>query len=394
MLESTVRSSARTENRDAYRARIATMGRALSTPKFKGGFETKRKADDARNQVLLELRNGLPVKPAPTLLGDFLDEWLDQHAARKCSPKTRERYGQFLAYLHPDLKRVRLADVSTLMLEREYNRLLDSGGRDRKKKKPRPLSARTVRHIADTVRGAMNTAMRWKLLCVNQATACVLPPIERHEARALDATQLEWYLAAARGHWMYPVLVFASATGCRRGEVLAVTWPDVDRNPGAVTISKSLEQTKSGLRIKAPKNGRMRELDLPAIACEMLEAHRTEQRRNRSMYGADYRTDLNLVFAAPDGNYLKPDTVTSKACVIARKAGLESIGIHSLRHSHGSQLLSNGVPLATVSKRLGHSSVSITAQIYAHAFRSDDIAAAKVWDVAMRKMIEGQQARQ
>lgn len=74
---------------------------------------------------------------------------------------------------------------------------------------------------------------------------------------------------------------------------------------------------------------------------------------------------------------------------IAHKAGLKGIGLHSLRHSHGSRLLSDGVSLPTVSKRLGHSSVRITAEVYAHAFTADEIAAAETWDKSMREVIEG-----
>ena len=61
--------------------------------------------------------------------------------------------------------------------------------------------------------------------------------------------------------------------------------------------------------------------------------------------------------------------------------------MHSLRHSHGSQLLSEGVPITTVSKRLGHSSVAITAAIYSHSFARDEIATAEVWEKAMRQAV-------
>ena len=60
-----------------------------------------------------------------------------------------------------------------------------------------------------------------------------------------------------------------------------------------------------------------------------------------------------------------------------RKAGLQGISLHSLRHTHGSMLLSRGVPLPVVSRRLGHSSVNTTANIYAHAFTADELAAAR-----------------
>ena len=59
---------------------------------------------------------------------------------------------------------------------------------------------------------------------------------------------------------------------------------------------------------------------------------------------------------------------------------VEFLTLHTLRHSHASQLLSAGVPLAAVSKRLGHSSVYVTATIYSHALSKDEVAAATVWD--------------
>jgi hypothetical protein len=92
-------------------------------------------------------------------------------------------------------------------------------------------------------------------------------------------------------------------------------------------------------------------------------------------------------------NYVKPDSVTAKACLIARKAGFSNVGIHSLRHSHGSQLLSKGVPLPTVSKRLGHSDVYTTAKIYAHALPKDDVTAAELWDSSVGKAIEAKRGQ-
>ena len=101
------------------------------------------------------------------------------------------------------------------------------------------------------------------------------------------------------------------------------------------------------------------------------------------MFGLDYRSDLDLVFCHPDGNYIRPDTVTKAARRIAKKAGLAGVSLHTIRHSHGSQLLSLGVPLPTVSKRLGHANVHVTATVYSHALPEDEIAAAQIWNKAM-----------
>lgn len=70
------------------------------------------------------------------------------------------------------------------------------------------------------------------------------------------------------------------------------------------------------------------------------------------------------------------------------------MGLHSLRHSHASQLLRDGVPLPTVSKRLGHSSVNVTAQIYSNAFAQDEIAAASTWEATMGKVLKSSHVKQ
>src|SRR5262249_30172874 len=93
----------------------------------------------------------------------------------------------------------------------------------------------------------------------------------------------------------------------------------------------------------------------------------------RQQFGADYRSDLDLIFANPDGTPLKPDSVSAAVSLLCRRLGLpKGASLHTLRHSHGSFLLADGVDLATVSERLGQSSVRVTADIYSHALRGRD----------------------
>jgi integrase len=354
----------------------------------RGGFELKGQAEDELNRLLAEQQDGALVKPTPKTFEEYLNEWFREHAERHCAPKTVERYRQLAdSYLLPKLGSVPLRDLSALTLERLYNQLRESGG-----KNGRPLSAKTVRHAAGMVHSALQTAVRWKLLRYNPADGVILPTVEQTEARALDAAETECLLRTVAGHWLYPFLVVAVATGARRGELLALTWADVDFLNAMLIVSKSLEQTKAGgLRVKSTKGRRPRRLKLPPAAVEVLTMLRQEQDVNRAMFEDAYRADLDLVFCTPDGDYWKPDSITAKVCVVAQKAGLRGVSLHSLRHSHASQLLSGGVALPTVSKRLGHSSPHITAQIYSHALSQDEEAAADIWQQKMGVTITGSQ---
>ena len=353
---------------------------------FKSGFERKKDADDALRQKLNEKDEGELVKPDPTTFAAFLQEWFKEHAERNCTPKTVERYRELTAYVLPHIGGIKLQDLSALTLERVFNRLKDAGGRNRKTKQARPLSAKTVHHISSLVHAALDTAIRWKLLKSNPVDGVVLPKVLKREATVLETGQISTFLDGARAAGVYEFTMLSVSTGARRGELLALTWGDVDFVGRVLRLSKSLEQTRAGLRVKCTKGGKPREISLPKSSIEMLRNHRAAQSENRRLYGPDYRDDLNLVFATPEGDYLKPDSMTSKVCLLATKAGLDGASLHTLRHSHGSQLLSQGVSLPAVSKRLGHSSVYVTATIYAHALSADEVAAADVWDVIQSKI--------
>ncbi|HUQ91451.1 MAG TPA: hypothetical protein VM120_07205, partial [Bryobacteraceae bacterium] len=171
-------------------------------------------------RLLQEANDGLLIKPSPQTFGDFMEEWFREYAVHQCSGKTVERYRQLADYVLPKLGATPLHELTSLVLERLYNSLRTAGGRRGELKangqrEPSPLSAKTVRHIAGLIQVALNSAVRWKLIKVNPAIACQLPKMEIKEAVALDQQQTEWFLDASRGHWMYPILMLAVATGCR-----------------------------------------------------------------------------------------------------------------------------------------------------------------------------------
>ena len=127
-------------------------------------------------------------------------------------------------------------------------------------------------------------------------------------------------------------------------------------------------------------------MELPPTTVACLDAHRLRQDEFRQQFGPDYRSDLDLIFANPDGSPLMPNSISSTVSRLCRRLGLpQGASLHVLRHSHASLLLADGVDLATVSARLGHSSVRTTADIYSHAIRGKDHAAAQSWDAIMQR---------
>src|ERR1051326_1130519 len=124
----------------------------------------------------------------------------------------------------------------------------------------------------------------------------------------------------------------------------------------------------------------------------------SRKQRREVLAGSTYRTrclslsnttasasaNSDLIFSNPDGSPLKPDSVSASVSLLCRRLRLpKGASLHMLRHSNASILLANGVDLATVSARLGHSSVRVTADVYSHALRGRDREAAGRWDELM-----------
>jgi len=321
----------------------------------------------------------------PTTLAMLLAEFMKQHAQENLAPKTCERYQEMIVYLAPELLAMDMAAITPLHLSREWVRLLKCGGHTRKTKAPRPMSPKTVRNIAGLVSSAYLRAIKWGLVTVNPVTHSDLPKVKKRAGLALLPAEQDHMVECAVGPWcLGTFLEMATATGCRRGEVLALRWTDI--RDGAAFVDRSLSQTRAGLIFKSTKTEKPRRIELPPTMPAVLARHRDRQDEFRRQFGPDYRSDLDLIFANSDGSPLMPNSVSATVSRLCRTLKLpKGASLHTVRHSHASLLLEKGVDIATVSERLGHSSVATTAAIYSHAIRGKDRAAAQVWDDLMQQ---------
>ena len=357
----------------------------------KSGFLTQREAQDALDKARAEHQAGpgSEEKPVPTF-AQFFERWHSECVKRECAPKTSERYyelGQYGIRLFGD---VPLDQITAEQLAVAVNRLSDHGGQPTKAHpKGRPLAPKTVQHIAFVVQGCLQQAVDWDLIPKNPMERVRKPKVVRRRPQVIDRSGFQTLLQQTAGTSIYPVIVLAMATGMRRGELLALEWSDLSWDKGVLEVSKSLEETKAGLRIKSTKSGVDRRFSIPAKVLDVLRGHQGEQAHHRALYGPDYHS-LNLVFARPDGYYYNPDKLGTRVRRAILKAGLTG-SLHSLRHAHASELLSKGAPITAVSQRLGHASPNITLSIYSHALPSDNEAAAKLWNDAMADVLEANQ---
>lgn len=331
-------------------------------------FETKGEAEAELNRILHGAGKGRPVSAEAMTFGEYLDGWLAGPVAN-LEFYTAKRYRSLVEHVRKPLGDVRLAELTANALERVYASMYGT------------LSTRSVRNIHGAVSSALNDAVRKKMLPYNPAAGCVLRPSDTAESTAFETAEIERLESAVAGSWLSIVVKLAADTGLRRGELCGLKWSDLNFETGKLRVQRAVFQRDDGrVEEKPTKTRQVRNIVLSANTLGYLEMHRAEQEQVAAMMGADYRRDLDLILARVDGEHIRPQAISMGLRRIAKTLGMKRVNVHTLRHSHGSILLSKGAPLAVVSKRLGHSSPHTTAKIYAHALPGDEQATAELWD--------------
>src|ERR1035437_6902923 len=354
--------------------------------------EANRRMDELKKLEMARVGAGVDA-PVPKTFAMLLDEFFRQHADVNLAPKTVERYREQAKYISAELLAKPIATITPLHLNREFARLLKSGGDARRNKTPRPLSAKSVRNIAGVISSAFSRAIKWGLTTTNPVTNSEPPKVKKHHGVAFTPAVQRMVIEAATSPWcLRTYLEMVAATGCRRGEMLALRWADIQ--DGRAMIARSLTQTRALLEFKGTKTEEPRPVSLPVSAIAALDSHRKVQDEFRRQYGPEYRADLDLIFANTDGTPFKPDSISAAVSLLFRRLKLPTgASLHSLRHSHCSHLLASGVPLPAVSARLGHGSIRTTQEIYSHMIHGQDDEAARKWEEFQNRTTGGEQQK-
>lgn len=330
--------------------------------KWKGGFATKRAAEEALREVVNAVAAGEYTDPTKLSFEQYiLDQWLPALGTR-VRPLTLEAYQRHCQkYLVPALGGYPLGGVPVTAINTLYGRLL-------RPDPPRPaLSPSTVRRVHATLHKALADAVRWQLIPRNNAAFADPPRTSRPQMNVWSAVELGTFLSATRDDRLAPLWQLMAFTGVRRGEALGLRWCDLDLEGCRATICQTILPISHQPRVGEPKTARgRRSVALDQRTVDALHLHRKRQLEQRLLVGPDFH-DHGLVFAQPDGRPLNPEYVSRRFQRLIRGAGLPSVRLHDLRHTHATLALAAGVPTRALSDRLGHSAMAVTTDIYQHA---------------------------
>lgn len=340
-------------------------GRRLQTSK--AGFRTKAAAQDALDRAVHTLMADVNV--TSLTVGEYLETWLTGKHALK--PKTVALYRDFTTnYLVPNLGEVRLLELRAHHLDRMYSNI--ALGR-----RGKPLSPSTIRRVHAVLRSALNTAVKRRLLPYSPAEHIELAPENPKRPKPWSAAECQTFLRDITNDRLANLYHLILFTGMRRGEAIGLRWEDVDLEGQCLFVVQQITEVNGHSVVGTPKTKRgTRIIPIDDNTIASLRRHREAQEVERVAWGPAWN-DAGLVFTREDGRPLRPEYATRHFQALAKTAGLPAIRLHDLRHTNASLALQAGVDMKVVSDRLGHSQMSITADLYTHVNRGLGRAAAE-----------------
>jgi len=329
-------------------------------------------------------------------LSEFYEFWRDNYAVPHLAPKTVFTYDNLWRRVDAEMGRIRVDKLTPSRIQAFYKWLQNEA--ENNVRKGTGLSPKTVHHYHRLLSSVLSYAVELQFLPQNPCERVRAPKQQQKEAYSCSPEQVARLVAALDGEplqFRVMVLLYLNS-GMRKSELNGLQWGDFDFESGVLKIERELQYMPgNGLSIRPPKNAKsVRPVKLPGSMCDLLNDLYNEQRYWERAVGDRWQEDTpaplraDWMFSNEYGHPRHPDSFPKRFKQFLARAGfsedeVKAIHTHTLRHTNASILIAANTNLTTVAKRLGHAQTTTTANIYAHAIRQADEAAAEVIDIAL-----------
>ena len=345
-------------------------------------YTEKQLLKEAERQAALfeeSLRNGTSSVDGNIKLVDFIPMYLND-VQEQLSPNSMTAYRRVIdCFIIPALGHLKLKDIKPAHIQKFIN-LLSTGDYRLDGKEGKKYAPATVHRYYVVLQSILHHAYSLELIAKNPSDGkkIKLPPIGEQKTEIYDPNELSQMLKCLKKEpLMFQLLIhMAINTGCRRGELVALEWKDINFDTGVATISKSAYCVKGEhAGIKSTKSGKTRKITLPDYIVEMLLQYKKEQSNWRYTLGTAWEGD-DWIFIQDTGCIIYPTSPTQMFSDFLEKHNLPHRTFHSLRHTSATLSLINGTDIKSVASRLGHSQLKTTDR-YVHAIEETERLAAQ-----------------
>jgi len=326
--------------------------------------KTKQDVQTKLRDTLLQIERDEYVEPNRMTVGDWLDEWWTIYCLPSKKNSTCTGYeNEINLHLKPYLGNRLLQELKAQHVQAAINVLIKEG-----------KAPSTIRKAYTILHAALEQAVNNQMLLHNPSQYMILPKMEQQEIRFFSLEEQQRFIDALPEGTAGRALYFILGTGLRAAELTGLRWSDIKGNHFTVcqTIRRNRNFEKGAtyrtfLESGTPKTraGR-RSIPLSPKMQELLAVHRRSQLETRLAKGADWNAN-DLVFCSEIGTPYEGRNLTRVLHRTLKKAGLEKMGVHALRHTFATRAIESGMDVRTLSEILSHAIVALTLQLYAHS---------------------------
>lgn len=338
----------------------------------------KKEAELRESELKLQLKNHSFVKNNDKTIKDLMVEYLDYNKD-KWSPKTYYSNVYWAENINKALGHIKIQNLNVKMLESFYSNLKNAtkeiiDKETNKKIKVKRFAGQTIKHHITLINGALNKAVKWGYINYNINNNIEKPKIRKKQIECYTPEEVEKLINVIKNEPIkyQAIILLALDSGIRRGELTGLTWKDINFEAGSITINKATQYIKGiGIIEKKTKSASSdRTIYLSNTTINVLKNYKLEQMRKKIKLGNRWGNSKR-VFTTERGEDMHPDTPSKIFQNIIKRYNLKRITFHGLRHTSISLMISKGIQTQVISKRAGHSSISVTHNTYSHFFDSE-----------------------
>jgi len=330
--------------------------------------KSDKQADKELALFYAACESGTVAKASTTTIASFSDKWIVEYAEIKCKRSSLAGYKSAIrCQIKPSLGENKIAKITTMHVQEWINDMVRSG-----------LSPKTIRNYFSVFDEMMQTALKWGLIANNPCDLADLPPKEKKETDYYNKKEtialLDCLNAVSDNDLKYKVGIYiALLCGLRKGEILGLDWSDIDFEKSSLTIRQTrmcihgygpIEDTPKTLKSQ-------RTVSMPVELITELRKLQIQQKQLRLLAGSKW-INSGAVLTNDYGSPLYPQMLARWFVAFLKENNLRHISLHKLRHTHTSILAYLNTDKMQISKRLGHSQLSTTMNIYTHLFEDTD----------------------
>lgn len=295
------------------------------------------------------------VQPTERTVKTYLTSWFASKRNLKDSTvAVSEVY--LNSYIFPYIGGIKLQELKSEQLNDMFNALQRTGG-----KKKTGLASATLRKVHFMLFSALEKAVEDEILVKNPLHKLEIPKAVKAKIKPLNADEIKLIFSDAKTDPLFPAVALAISTGIRRGELLALTWDDVNLNEGVISINKQLIPIKGGTATTSLKTERSnRPVGIPQKVIEILKQEKAKQESSEREYNE------NKVICQENGKHYHPRNFQKRFDKFLDELGIEKRRVHDMRHTFATHLLSNGSYVNEVQNALGHTDAKTTLSVYGH----------------------------